>query len=165
MIHGSELGTPRLRIRPFRESDRDALVSLFADPLVARYVDDGQPLSEAVAELWIRRSRENLALHGYGTGAVVEKGSDALIGWAGFARPEGADQEIIYGLARAHWGKGYGRELLRGLVVFAQQRELSPVKATVHPANTASIRLLVSSGFRRVLESPDEDELTHVYCL
>lgn len=164
MIFHSELATARLRIRPFEARDRQALVALFDDPRVAGYVDDGRPLDRATAELWIARSRENLAKHGYGTGAVVEACSCALIGWAGFARPEGGDQEIIYGLAADRWRRGYGRELLQALLGFARERGIKPIKATVHPANAASIRLLRSAGFRRIIGSADEDAWTHVYC-
>lgn len=164
MIYQSELATARLRIRPFEARDRPALVALFGDPLVARYVDDGGPLDAATAELWITRSRDNLAKHGYGTGAVVELCSGALIGWAGFARPERGDQEIIYGLAADRWGRGYGRELVQALLHFARERGIKPIKATVHPENDASIKLLRSAGFRRIIGSTDEDARTHVYC-
>ncbi|MDP5278940.1 GNAT family N-acetyltransferase [Sphingomonas sp. DG1-23] len=163
MIHHSELATARLRVRPFAMDDRDALVALFADPRVARHVDDGQPLAAADAQLWIVRSRANLARHGYGTGAVVERASGTLIGWAGFARPEGGEQEIIYGLAADRWGRGYGRELLDALLRFAEARGIDPVKATVDPANATSIHLLRSSSFERARGNPGEDANTHVY--
>lgn len=163
MIHLSDLRTPRLRVRPFVSGDREALVRLFVDPLVHRYVDDGRALDAATAELWIIRSRENLARYGYGTGAVVERHSDILVGWAGFARPEHGDEEIIYGLAPDLWGRGYGRELLQALVAFARERRIDPIKATVDPANAASIHLLLSVGFRRAVGTPDEDGNTHVY--
>jgi RimJ/RimL family protein N-acetyltransferase len=164
MIFGSELVTHRLRVRPFEVADRDALVALFADPMVARYVDDGGALDEATAALWIIRSRENLARYGYGTGAVIEGSSGVLIGWAGFARPEGSAEEIIYGMARDSWSRGYGRELLDALVGFARDHRIDPVKATVHPENHASVHLLRSAGFRRIVGSTDEDARTHVYC-
>ena len=161
MIHRSELATARLRVRPFVADDRDALVALFADSRVARYVGDGRPLTAVDAELWVVRSRANLAQHGYGTGAAVDCAGN-LVGWAGFARPEG-EQEIIYGLAADHWGRGYGRELLQALLRFADARGIDPVKATVDPANAASIHLLWSSGFRRAVGSAGEDADTHVY--
>lgn len=66
-------------------ADASLLVTLFADPEVHRFVDDGQALAPEVAALWIQRSVADLERFGYGTGAVVEPASGALIGWAGFA--------------------------------------------------------------------------------
>ena len=147
MLYGSELKTARLTIRPFRPDDVEPLVSLFADPLVHEFVDDGLPLSRDVARLWVARSNENLARFGFGTGAVVENASGRLIGWAGFARPGDGGEELIYGLAAGRWGLGLGRELLASLLRFAESRAISPVRATVDPRNDRSIALLTAAGF------------------
>lgn len=152
MIHASQLVTARLVVRPFTVADAPLLVTLFADPEVHRFVDDGQPLAPEVAALWIERSAANLERFGYGTGAVVERASGELIGWAGFARPGDGTEEVVYGLRRASWGRGLGKELLAGLVAFAAERGVSPVRATVDPANGASVHLLRQAGF--VLAEP-----------
>lgn len=128
-------------------ADAPLLVALFADPAVHRFVDDGQPLAPDVASLWVERSAANLTSFGYGTGAVIERASGELIGWAGFARPGDGTEEVIYGLRRASWGRGLGKELLAGLVAFAEERGISPVRATVDPANDVSVRLLLAAGF------------------
>jgi ribosomal-protein-alanine N-acetyltransferase len=152
MIQASQLVTTRLVVRPFVADDAPLLVALFADPEVHRFVDDGQPLAPDVAKLWVERSAANLERFGYGTGAVVERASCELIGWAGFARPGDGTEEVIYGLRRADWGRGLGKELLAGLVVFAWERGISPIRATVDPANSASVHLLRQAGF--VLAAP-----------
>jgi ribosomal-protein-alanine N-acetyltransferase len=148
MISKGSLETSRLVIRPFESSDIPGLTAMFSDPAVSRYVGDGGPLSEKDAALWVRRSGENLQCYGYGTGAVVERSSGRMIGWAGFARPEVGAEQIIYGLVAAHWQQGFGREILKALLQFADSRGLDPVLATVYPANANSIRLLRSQGFR-----------------
>ena len=94
MIHQGQLETDRLIVRPFRAADSKPLVALFADERVSRFVDDGTKLSMAKADLWIARSNENLLLHGFGTGAVVKRESNEMIGWAGFARPPGQPEEV-----------------------------------------------------------------------
>jgi len=150
MIAASRILTERLIIRPFEAADVEPLVRLFADPLVHRFVGDGLPLPIDQAELWVERSRENLDRHGYGTGAVVERATGAMIGWAGFARPGDRSEEIIYGLAQDRWGRGHGREILDALLAVAEARGIAPVRATVDPANHASIRLLERAGFRLI---------------
>lgn len=147
MIHRSQLVTARLAVRPFQAADAPMLVALFADPDVHRFVGDGLPLAPDVAALWVERSAANLKRFGYGTGAVVKHTGGALIGWAGFARPGDGTQEVIYGLRRASWGRGLGKELLAGLVAFAGERGITPVRATVDPENAASVQLLRRAGF------------------
>lgn len=148
MIHRSQLLTPRLAVRPFSHSDVPELVKLFADSEVRRFVGDGEPLDPETASTWVTRSAENLERFGYGTGAVVERASASVIGWAGFARPEYGGEEIIYGFARQYWRKGFGGELVRALVRFAEEQGMSEVRATVDPDNAGSIALLVGEGFR-----------------
>ncbi len=152
MIHQSQLVTARLVVRPFLAADAPLLVALFADPQVHRFVDDGRPLAPDVAALWVERSAANLERFGYGTGAVAERASGELIGWAGFARPGDGTEEVIYGLRRASWGRGLGKELLAGLVTFAGERGITPVRATVDPGNGPSVHLLRQAGF--VLAEP-----------
>ncbi|MCT2559780.1 GNAT family N-acetyltransferase [Tsuneonella sp. YG55] len=148
MIRRGSLETERLSIRPFVQADVQFLVRLFADPRVARFVGDGSPLAPEDARLWVRRSAENLAHHGYGTGAVIERASGDAVGWAGFARPGDGSEEIVYGLAASRWGKGYGGEIVDALVGFALERGIAPLRATVDEANAGSIAILERRGFR-----------------
>lgn len=163
MIAGSHLTTERLIIRPFRPADAEGLVALFADPRVHRFAGDGVALSNDDARLWVERSRDNLDRHGYGTGAVVDRTSSALIGWAGFARPGDGSEEVIYGLTADCWGRGYGREILAALLAFADSRSIMPVRATVDPQNLASIHLLESAGFALVERSHGGDADSDLY--
>ncbi|SFR81657.1 GNAT family N-acetyltransferase [Sphingomonas jatrophae] len=150
MIQNSVVETARLTIRPFEFADAAGLVAILADPQVSRFVGDGQALSGDDAALWVTNSRANLARYGYGTGAVIERSSGQLIGWAGFARPADGPEQIIYGLMAAHWRRGFGSEIVRALVDFATSRAIDPVSATVDPSNSASVALLTKHGFRLI---------------
>lgn len=148
MIYRGKLETGRLIVRPFEKADAPALVALFSDERVARFVGEGEALAPDDAALWVERSNANLRQFGYGTGAVIERASAGLIGWAGFARPPGDFEEIIFGLDVAHWRRGYGRELVAALLDYADHHlRADTVRATVDPANDASIRLLTGHGF------------------
>ncbi|WP_369061225.1 GNAT family N-acetyltransferase [Caulobacter sp. 73W] len=141
--------TPRLAFRPFMQSDLDALAAIIGDPRVARFVGDGQPLERPAAALWITRSRENVQQHGYGTGAVVELTDGRLVGWAGWARPEGEPEELVYGFAHDAWGRGYATEIAAGLVRFARESlELTELRAITYEDNAASRRVLERLGFQ-----------------
>ena len=148
MLKDAPLETPRLSVRRFRPDDVAWMVSLFADRCVARFVDDGQPLSPADAVLWVERSNANIERFGYGTGVVERREDGAPIGWAGVARPGDGTEEIIYGLARAYWRRGYGGELVGALVDFlAKHRPGASIRATIDPANRVSAMLLSRHGF------------------
>lgn len=147
MIRNGRLETERLYVRPFEVGDIDPLVTLFADPAVHRFVDDGEAMDREESELWVRNSRRNVEELGFGTGAIVQKSSGRLIGWAGVARPPDDEPEIIYGFERAAWRKGYGSELLSALTNFCGQQDIDPVRATVAAGNAGSIALLLSAGF------------------
>lgn len=149
VILDGRLESARLIVRPFSVTDATVLVRILSDASVSRYVGDGGVLSHDEAVSWIAKSLENLARYGYGTGAVVDKIVGQVIGWAGFARPNGGGEEVIYGLAREHWRQGYGTELLCALIGFAAVRRIDPVRATVDPLNSTSVRLLVRHGFER----------------
>lgn len=155
--------TARLRFRPFAAGDLDDLFRLASDPAVIRYVGDGRPLDRATTSLWIDRSRENVARHGYGTGALTLLEADRLIGWAGFARPEGEPEELVYALDPALWGQGLGREALDGVVAYGFGRlGLTEVRAQTHPENLVSQHMLRRAGFE---EQPPPDEDVRLFVL
>ncbi len=150
--------TKRLTFRTFERTDLDRLAEISADRATSRYVGDGKPLSRELTRQWIENSRENVAEHGYGTGALVLRATDELIGWAGIARPGDGSEEILYGMYRDYWGRGLGTELLTGLLGWARnQLDLDELRATVHRDNAASIAMLERQGFALVEDCYDGD--------
>ncbi|SDG71068.1 GNAT family N-acetyltransferase [Pelagibacterium luteolum] len=148
MLKVGQLETERLIVRPFTPADEPGLVAMFADPRVAHFVGEGTALSPEDAALWVANSCDNIDRFGYATGAVILCETGEMIGWAGIARPPDDAEEVIYGLAHAYWGRGYGSELLRGLVGFWCQRHPDkPMRATVDPLNLASVHMLTAQGF------------------
>lgn len=146
----TSLTTHRMDVRPFLPEDIGPLARIAGDAEVMRFVGDG-PIGRVEAERWIERSRENVEQHGYGTAGVVLKCTRELIGWAGFARPDYGGEEVVYALDRPHWGLGLGRELLRALVDFkARVEPTGEIRATVDPANAASVHLLKTTGFELI---------------
>ncbi|WP_343699266.1 GNAT family N-acetyltransferase [Caulobacter sp.] len=157
--------TPRLTIRPFQLDDLDALAAIAGDPAVMRFVGDGQALSRAACAEWIARSRENVDRHGYGTAAVLDRASGALIGWAGMARPLEGGEELIYGLSRAWQRRGLGREILNGLIGAARERGATGLRALIYPDNHASAAMLTRAGFTLADTAYEGEDDTHLYVL
>ena len=148
------LETARLRLRPLAEADLDALAGIASDPQVMAHVGDGVPLSRAATALWINNAAASLMMSEVGSRAVVLRDSDALIGWVGLIpTPHPNRLELIYGFARAYWGRGYATEAARALLAACTP---DAVDATIDPANLASWRILEKLGFIVVGEEEDE---------
>ena len=148
------LETTRLRLRPLETSDLDALCAIAADPQVMAHVGDGVPLSRAATALWINNAAASLKISEVGSRAVVLRDSDVLIGWVGLIpTPHPNRLELIYGFARAYWGRGYATEAARALLAACTP---DAVDATIDPANLASWRILEKLGFIVVGEEEDE---------
>ena len=148
------LETTRLRLRPLAASDLDALCAIAADPQVMAHVGDGVPLSRAATALWINNAAASLMMSEVGSRAVVLRDSDVLIGWVGLIpTPHPNRLELIYGFARAYWGRGYATEAARALLAACTP---DAVDATIDPANLASWRILEKLGFIVVGEEEDE---------
>jgi mannose-6-phosphate isomerase-like protein (cupin superfamily) len=86
--------------------------------------------------------------------AVMRTESDTMIGFATLTHselaPNDGEAELVYVLDKAHWGKGYGRELARGLIRHGfDAGHLRRIVATVDAGNTASVRILEGLGFRQ----------------
>ncbi|MFW5416560.1 GNAT family N-acetyltransferase [Nocardiopsis sp. CNT-189] len=137
----------RIRLRPFRAGDRDAVHEVYGDPEVMRYVAYGKPATAAEAAEMVAGYIRHQEEHGYAFWAVEDAATGAVIGDAGFeAREAGA--EFGYTLARAWWGRGLATEAGR-LCVAAAFGELGLPRLTgvVDPANPASSRVLEKLGF------------------
>jgi RimJ/RimL family protein N-acetyltransferase len=144
-----ELETPRLRLRPFTDADRDAIHAVYADPEVMRWVGHGAHRTEAETARALRGYADALRARGYGFVAVLERSSGTLIGDAGLhpLAGRGPDVELGYTLARDAWGHGYATELGSALVAHAFDTLGVPrVMAQVEPENAASRHVLEKLG-------------------
>jgi RimJ/RimL family protein N-acetyltransferase len=143
--------TERLLLRGWREEDLDALAAMMADPEVARFLtSDQRPLDRPSAWRHLALLVGHWALRGYGLFAVEEKGSGAFVGRVGAWQPEcWVGFELGWGLARAHWGRGYAMEAARaaGAWVF-DNFGLERIVSLVHAENIRSQTLAKRLGMK-----------------
>ena len=144
------LETQRLYLRSMNANDVEALFAIYGDAEVMRYASD-DPFPESATVLVMLASVEQLLSEGRSLEwGITEHHSGELIGTCGLHsfKPEIGSAEVGCMLARKAWGKGYMREALGVVLVYAHRTlGLTRLRADIDPPNTRSIRLFKRLGF------------------
>jgi ribosomal-protein-alanine N-acetyltransferase len=113
--------TARLRLRPARESDVDALHALWTDPKVRRFLWDDRVIDRATAAERVSASLASFETAGWGLWVVEERdGPGELLGHAGLIELDPAlGPELIYAFHPSVWGRGYAGEASRAVLAHA----------------------------------------------
>ncbi len=148
----ASLDTERLVLRRLRASDLEPFLAYRNDPEVARY-QAWEACDEREARGMIRAlEREEPATPGEWFQFAVElRETGELVGDLGFkVETAGMQAEVGYTFARDHWGKGYAREAVSGLLDYAfRDLGLHRVYAFTDQENRSSVVLLERLGLRR----------------
>jgi RimJ/RimL family protein N-acetyltransferase len=145
------LETPRLRARRIYSADVDAMLSVYGNPVVVRWVGNGEPFDRALCEKWVEITHADYAQRGYGMFALVERQSGEVIGFGGLVHLYSqTEAEIKYALHRSRWGYGFATEAVAALLAYgAAQFGLPEIIATAATENKASHRVLLRAGMQR----------------
>ena len=157
--------TERLSIRRWRPEDEPGVRTLYSDPRVVPFIDDGQAITAEEASAWMRVTQANYAKRGYGMFAVELRQTGDLVGFGGFVHPgDQLEPEVKYAFLPEAWGKGLATEFVRGLLSYGwNDLGLKESIATVAPKNAASLKVLSKCGFtHRGTRTEDDGSLTAV---
>jgi [ribosomal protein S5]-alanine N-acetyltransferase len=140
----------RCTVRPWRDSDVDALAEHANNINVARHLRDRFPhpytrqhAREFLAFAASLEDQSNLAIE-------VDGAAVGAIGYVPGHDIERFSAEIGYWLGEAYWGRGIATEALRLTTEHAfRQRRLLRLFALPFADNTASLRVLEKAGFVR----------------
>ena len=147
-----ELQTPRLRLRRWLPSDRDAFAAINADPKVMRYLPG--PLSREQSDAMVDRIEAHFEQHGFGLWNVEVRGVTHCAGFIGltvprFEAPFTPCVEIGWRLASDQWGKGYATEgALAALRYGFEKLQLDEIISMTVPKNVASRRVMEKIGLK-----------------
>lgn len=142
--------TERLILRTWSLADAAEGFRIWSDPEVMRYISDGQPHTIERTREWLGRMIAHQQRHGFCYWAVVEKGSNQLLGSCGMAHylDGGPTVDFGYTLARSHWGRGLASEAAGAALRYAfENLRLPELVASVDSRNAASRRVLEKIGF------------------
>lgn len=137
-----------VELRPFTDEDADAMVRVYGDPEVMRWVGHGAVASVEGVRSMLHQYMAHQQLHGFAFWAVVDRDTGEVIGDGGLARTVGGEIEMGYTLARDAWGHGRGTEVAALAAHTALDVLGFPkVRALVEPENERSQRVLRGLGF------------------
>jgi len=145
-----EFETDRLRLRQWREADREPFAALCADPLVMEFLTSDR--DRATADTAIDKWQSRIAQNGWGFWAVELKRINAFIGFVGMQVPAEPHPflpcvEIGWRLAAAHWGSGYATEAAKQTLRIAfEVLALQEVLASTAVGNLRSSALMERLG-------------------
>jgi ribosomal-protein-alanine N-acetyltransferase len=142
--------TPRLRARPPRPEDADAIFDGWAtDADVTRYLTWRPYRRLADMRHFIAECIAAWGAAGRGPWVITRFDEDAVIGMIEL-RLDGYRAELGYVLCRAAWGQGYMTEAVQTLTQLAlHEMPIARVAAVCDVDNVASARVLEKSGLRR----------------
>jgi RimJ/RimL family protein N-acetyltransferase len=154
-----ELRTPRLRLRAWRDSDREPYAAMNADPEVMRWFPSTQTREQS--DSGVDRFRAHHEERGYTAWALEvldsERGPAPFIGFLGLVQPAfdppfaHADPcvEIGWRLARPWWGLGLATEAGGAALRFAfDEAGLDEVVSFTVPPNLRSQAVMQRLGMR-----------------
>ncbi len=148
-----EIETERLLLRMFRPDDADLMYDrIWTDPDVMRFVQpDGWPHPREESANFLDRLVTRFRDNGYGQWAVTVKDAGELIGYCGLKTlADTPDIELLYGIAREHWGRGLVTEAARAALRFGfEEAGLDYIVAIALPANVGSWRVMEKIGMSR----------------
>ena len=152
------LRTPRLLLRPWRDTDLAPFAALNADPEVRRWFPGTLTREESDAQ--VARLQNHITTHGSGFWAVEAPETAPFIGFVGlqhvsFAAPFAPAVETGWRLARAYWGQGYATEAARAALDHAfGPLNLPEVVSFAVPGNLSSRRVMKRIG---MTQDPEGD--------
>ena len=153
MQHQTE--TARFLLREILPEDLEGMFQLDADPAVHRYLGQ-KPLTHISqsADI-IRKVRQQYQDYGIGRWAIIDKQTQAFIGWCGlkFVTEPTNDHthfyDIGYRLIPAYWGMGIATETATEALRYGfEVMKLDTIFASAHGENLASNHILKKIGLR-----------------
>ncbi|CAN5131528.1 GNAT family protein [soil metagenome] len=146
------LRTARLSLRPFAQSDTDAIFALQSNAHVLRYWDSPPWRDRARAERFIETCRQ-MEQDGSGVRLAIERADGGgFIGWCCLVEfnPDYRSATLGYCFVEAAWGHGYATEAARALIDWAYATvDLNRVQSQTDTRNLGSSRVLEKLGFTR----------------
>lgn len=146
-----QLETERLLLRELLPEDREGFFLLDSNPRVHEYLGKQPIQTLEQADVAIAHVRKQYLEFGIGRWAVIDKQTEAFIGWCGLKYEQKlrdfAYYDIGYRLREEFWGKGIATEAARAALDYGfSVLLLEEICAATAQGNTASMTVLEKIG-------------------
>jgi RimJ/RimL family protein N-acetyltransferase len=139
---------PRVRLRPWRTSDADAVFEACQDADIQRWTEVPVPYLRAHAEAFVGELASATAADGGASFAVESLTDGSLVGAMTLFPPRNGVGVAGYWTVDAHRGQGLTAEALRVLTSWAlDDRGLRRMELVADAANTGSRRVAEAAGY------------------
>ena len=141
------LHTERLILRPVEKRDTDALLALWRDADVRKYLWDDVIIEGDSARSVVDRNVRDWRERGYGLWTATARDSSELAGFVGFrSSDERPEPELLFAFLAKYWHTGLASEAARAVTQWIFQRGHRTIWAATDPPNAASVRLMERLG-------------------
>jgi RimJ/RimL family protein N-acetyltransferase len=143
--------TERLRLRPIAVEDVDELLVIHADPGVGRFMP---ALGRDQTVERLKDDAGDWAERGYGSFAILERGTGRFLGRAGpHYLPEFDETELVWVLRREVWGRGLATEAADACADWTfGHLQIPYLVAMIRSDNQGSIEVARRLGMTRLRE-------------
>jgi len=150
-----QIETDRLLLRPFQESDFEAVYEFGSNKKVQEFTGENDLLTlqgakDIIKNVWFKDYEK----HGYGRWATIYKSDNRLIGFTGLKYLEEIDEtDIGFRYLPEYWGKGIATEASKEMIRYGFEKlNLAEIIAIAMKENIASNRVLVKIGLNHYKE-------------
>lgn len=138
----------RVKLRPVRADDVEAVHQYASDPEVCRHLFWGPRTELSQAQ---RHINKILGRYNYGEADIcdwaIERLDGQFLGKASLHSPEGDSIRLAVVLDRSHWGQGYGTEITKLLIRAAlEDHGFKRVVGSCRVDNVASDKMMQKAG-------------------
>jgi ribosomal-protein-alanine N-acetyltransferase len=152
--------TERVRLRPFSDQDKPAILAIETSPDTRRYLGGAEDHPGLADEI-----RSAVVGERPGVFCIADRESDVAIGRCSITDGHG-EREVGYELLPEWWGRGIATEALTAVLDWAWAHgDEHTLIAVTQTANTSSRRLLVRLGFVFEREFEEFDAMQAQYRL
>lgn len=139
---------PQLSLRELREDDTDALLAVYGSEQATEHLSfeprTREQVETIVADTIRHASAEPRTVYGL---AITLSDSPGLVGYARLAVEAHRAGQIGFALSPEHWGRGYGAETVRLLLLLGfRDLGLHRIWGARSPKNLASAAVMLKNG-------------------
>lgn len=149
--HFPVLETDRLLLREMTPQDVNALLKLFGNPQVVKFLDMNPIKTADQAEEWMRWIGGIFSSKGGLRWGIESKVDGEFIGSAGLHswNREAHYAQLGFDIAQQHWKENYPEEVARAIIRFGwDQMNLNRIEVNMVQGNVALMKIMEHLGFR-----------------